>query len=414
MSPSPPPRLATLVLCDTDGAVIGELPPLAAPASPYWPEVDELVAAARERWGLEVVVLRLLMTEAPYAGGEVSYLAQLVAGSPPAALLTRVSSATTAAVDGDPAHRLWWAEPGGLDDLAAWVDLALLPHGRQRTGQLRQRKTWNLSLVVTAPTDTAPVWFKAVPPFLADEGGVIARVARVDPGLAPTVLAHDPARRAVLMDHVAGRDQWGLADDAVIRAMVDRWVDVQTELVDDVEHCLAVGAADGRSLALVESVRELLWLPEIVEGLTTRDYDAFEDLADNLARRLEKVEECGLPDTLVHGDLHPGNWRGEGGDLRLLDWGDVHVGNPVLDVRAFVERLEGRDLQERTRNHWVEAWRRAVPGSDPARALALLEPVAELVAAATYQRFLAHIEQTERVYHQHDPPDRIRAALALG
>ncbi|MEO3935816.1 hypothetical protein V3N99_03550 [Dermatophilaceae bacterium Soc4.6] len=53
------------------------------------------------------------------------------------------------------------------------------------------------------------------------------------------------------------------------------------------------------------------------------------------------------------------------GSLTLLDRGDALLGNPVLDVRAFVERLEGADLQ------------------------ALLDPVAELVAATTYQRFLA-------------------------
>ena len=414
MSTSPPPRSATLVLCDADGALLGELPPLAATGSPYWPEVDELVALARERWGLEVVVLRLLTAEEPYAGGAVSYLAQLIAGSPPAALLAPVSPESAAAAASDPAYRLWWAQPGGLDDLTSWVDLALLPHGRRRRGPLRQRKTWNLSLVFTAPTETGLVWFKSVPPFLADEGGVIARVARVDPGLVPTVLAHDPARRAVLMDHAAGDDQWGLADDEVIRTIVDRWVEVQAALADDVDHCLAVGAADTRSLPIVESVRRLLWLPEVVEGLTPSEYDAFEERADNLGRRLEKVEECGLPDTLVHGDLHPGNWRRDGGDLTLLDWSDVRVGNPVLDLRAFVERLVDPDLQQRTRGYWVEAWRRAVPGSDPARALALLAPVAELVAAATYQRFLEHIEQTERVYHANDPLERLRAALALG
>jgi len=215
------------------------------------------------------------------------------------------------------------------------------------------------------------------------------------------------------MEQAAGEDQWGLADDDVIRTMVDRWVQVQAALVDDVEHCLAVGAGDGRSLAVVESVRALLWLPEIAMGLTAAEYDAFEDLADNLARRLEKVEECGLPDTLVHGDLHPGNWRRDGTELTLLDWGDARVGNPVLDLRAFVERLEGDALRERTTTAWVEAWRRAVPGSDPARALTLLAPVAELVAAATYQRFLEHIEATERVYHARDPLNHLGAALAL-
>jgi len=148
--------VVTLVLSDGSGTVLGELPPLAAADSPYWPEVDEVVASVRQRWGLEVVVLRLLTTEEPYAGGAVSYLAQLVAGSPPPAVLAPVSREREAACASDPAYRLWWARPGGLDDLTAWVDLALLPHGRRRTGPLRQRRTWNLSVVVTAAMRRRP------------------------------------------------------------------------------------------------------------------------------------------------------------------------------------------------------------------------------------------------------------------
>jgi len=134
-------------------------------------------------------------------------------------------------------------------------------------------------------------------------------------------------------------------------------------------------------------------------------------MVEALPARLASVEACGLPDTLVHGDLHPGNWRRDGERLTLPDWGDVGVGNPVVDMRAFVERLGGADLQARTRIRWVSRWQGAVPGSNAGRAARLTAPVAELAAAATYQRFLDHIEQTERVYHARDPVDRFRAAL---
>jgi hypothetical protein len=68
-------------------------------------------------------------------------------------------------------------------------------------------------------------------------------------------------------------------------------------------------------------------------------------------------------------------------------------------------------LRERIAQLWAGLWREAVPGSDPGRAAYLLAPVAELSAAATYQRFLDHIEATERVYHAPDPADRLRAAV---
>ncbi|WP_393086788.1 hypothetical protein [Streptomyces sp. LN704] len=52
-----------------------------------------------------------------------------------------------------------------------------------------------------------------------------------------------------------------------------------------------------------------------------------------------------------------------------------------------------------------------MPASDPARALVLAEPLALLTYAVRYQEFLDGIEPSERVYHEGDPADAIRAAL---
>jgi hypothetical protein len=77
-----------------------------------------------------------------------------------------------------------------------------------------------------------------------------------------------------------------------------------------------------------------------------------------------------------------------------------------------VERLADSGLRERITRLWVSLWRERAPGSEPERAAYLLRPVTELAAAVTYQRFLDHIEVTERVYHAHDPADRLQAAAA--
>jgi hypothetical protein len=402
-------RLVTVVLCGSDGVVLGQLPAFAVRPR-WWPEVDAVVAAVQERHGLVITVLRLLATDADYAGGEVAYLAQIRAGSP--AHIAPPRGPVAAALEGDATQRLWWAEPGGLDHLPAWVDAALRAHGRRRTGALVQRKTWNLSVVLTAPTDAGEVWFKATPPFLADEGGVIRRVAGVDPDLVPVVLAHDPGRRAILMEHVAGNDQFGLADADVAEAMVRRWVAVQAALVNDVEHVLALGGRDRRATVLPVDAEDVIGRPELRAALTAEELTAVGSLVADLPRRFDDIAACGLPDTVLHGDMHPGNWRRDGGRLTLLDWGDVGVGNPMVDQRAFVERLADPGQRERISELWAGLWAELVPGSDPARAAYLLGPVAQLAAAATYQRFLDHIESTERVYHALDPVDRLRAAIA--
>lgn len=45
-----------------------------------------------------------------------------------------------------------------------------------------------------------------------------------------------------------------------------------------------------------------------------------EGLLADLEARLDALRECGLPDTLVHGDLYPGNVRGDGIGQKKAPW----------------------------------------------------------------------------------------------
>jgi hypothetical protein len=95
-----------------------------------------------------------------------------------------------------------------------------------------------------------------------------------------------------------------------------------------------------------------------------------------------------------------------------LDWGDSFIGHPLLDELAFVERLPPA-VQAAARGWFVDAWRRIVFGSQPARAIELLEPVMVLEAAAMYARFCAAIEPDERIYHASDVVRLLRRAAEL-
>ena len=77
MNADPPERRAELVLVDPNGNVIGKLPPVPTNVS-WWPEVETVVRAVRERFGLDVTILRLLNTDRyGMAGGTVTYLAEV-------------------------------------------------------------------------------------------------------------------------------------------------------------------------------------------------------------------------------------------------------------------------------------------------------------------------------------------------
>ncbi len=89
---------------------------------------------------------------------------------------------------------------------------------------------------------------------------------------------------------------------------------------------LPPGLPDRRTRSIARQIRALLDGP-VAGELTAREVAA----ARGLLNRFPLLDECGLPDTIVHGDFHPGNWRSDGGPPVIVDFADAYVGNPVLD-----------------------------------------------------------------------------------
>jgi hypothetical protein len=382
------------VLVDGRGAPLGALPPFDVDV-PWWPEMDEIVSGVRSRWQIDVQVLRLLSADgtAP-GGGRVTYLAE--------ALSAPGVSLAPAEVDLSPQpRRAVYAEPGGPAASMRWAIDALAAMGTPGA-TATQRKTWNLSAIWRLDAGGEPVaWLKQVPAFFDHEAAVLGLVSGVAPGLVPPVLAVGAEGRTLLA-HVPGDDRFGAGAD-FCACVAEDFHPVQAHFAGRADELLAAGVPDGRlNAAAYARVAEPFYdtipgLPELVAGLP---------------ERLAEAEGCGLPDTLVHGDLHPGNVRAvlPDGDMRvIMDWGDTTVGSPIFDILRLTGGLaEPAPLIEA----WTRRWRETAPGCDPSRAIELLTPVAELRAAAAYASFLANIEPAEWPYHAADVPDRLGAAVA--
>lgn len=386
----PAGRTVTLVVVDGDGEVLGALPPFDV-AVPFWPEVDDVVAGARERFGAEVAVLRLLHADrsVPH-GGAVTYLAEVA--DRPRLPLTPVDvrlaphplRAPYAEVGG-PARSLSWAATFGTPDAVI------------------QRKTWNLSALWRLDTASGPVWLKHLPPFLRAETEVLAWLGTAAPGVAPALLAADGTGRQ-LLGHLPGEDRFG-APAAERLPMVDLLHGMQRKALDDVAALAARGVTDRRGELLLAQIVAAAepWLVEII-GL--------DKLLAALPDRLAAAAACGVPETLVHGDFHPGNVRAApGAPPAVLDWGDAFLGHPAFDILRMCGGLSTQDGAALV-DRWAALWRAVVPSCDPVAAVELLRPVAPLVGAVVYANFIHHIEPSEWPYHASDVPTCLKAAVA--
>jgi hypothetical protein len=386
-------RTVTLVLVDARGGVLGTLPPFEVP-EPWWQEAASVVAGALERYGVRLAVLRLFATERsrPH-GGAVTYVAEYESGPLAAA---RPAAVTVAA------HplRAAYAEPGGPAASVAWAakELASLGWGPVVAAQ---RRTWNLSAIWRLDGDRGTAWLKQVPPFFAHEPAVLRWLATVAPERAPRLLAADATGR-MLLAHAPGEDLYD-APESTVTALVDDLHDVQRAGAAAVGTLLAAGIPDGRWPALTRNARDTAARDTAARDTAARHGAglALDDLLDALPERLAAIDACGLPDTLVHGDFHSGNARGDATGRTLLDWGDAFVGHPAFDVLRVVE-TQSPEVGGRVLAHWAARWRAAVPGSTPERAVELLKPVAALRNASAYDRFVRNIEPSERPHHTGD------------
>ncbi len=434
-------RTVTLVLVDHDGRLLGALAPYPVP-EPWWQDITAVVAGARERYGLDATVLRLLAGDRPAPpGGHVTYLAS-VAGTPPPGL-------TPVDVElGPQPHRAPYAELGGPEKSVAWAVEALATAGREVTS-VQQRRTWNLSALWRLETRASTaasagaggaataggadragaagvasgaggagakgaVWLKQVPAFFRHEAAVLSWLADAVPGFTPVPLAwtyvdsvpghgsagDSAAHRGgtagaggcrMVLDEIPGTDRYEAGPAERVALLADLHV-IQLAAVGRTDELLALGVPDRRTPELAKLIR----------GVVARSGGPeLDGVLAGLDERLAAIDACGLPDTLVHGDFHAGNACGREDWRQIIDWGDSVVGNPVIDLFTMTMRSPNAD---ELRAGWCRQWRDAVPGCAPERAIELIEPVIALRNAAVYAGFLDAIEPTEWPYHADDVP----------
>lgn len=236
-----------------------------------------------------------------------------------------------------------WSQPGWLEDVTAWIDAAV-----ERTGPIEElhRRAW--SAMLRMPTAEGTAYFKASAPAHAHEAGLTEALARRRPECTVALLAVDTGRSWMLM-----RDAGEMLRSVLEREpsfeglelLFARYAGLQLELAPHRNELLALGVPD-RSLArMAELAAELPADAGLVRDLVTT------------------VESYGLPETLVHEEVHPGNVLVRNGEHVFVDWADSSVGHPYFgivialrSIRDLFELEAGAPELERLVDAYLEPW----------------------------------------------------------
>ena len=289
-----------------------------------------------------------------------------------------------------------WDKPGWREAAETWIRSTLTRLARPVTGEIEDVRIWALSYVLRAPTDDGWVYFKEALdlPLFADEPRVTQHLAELHPKTTPKVLATDPDRRWMLTGDAGEIVGWDTppAEWTTLYAQCAR---TQLSAVQHVDGLLAVGCLDrdirrmpGQFDAVLDDTETMALLPQAT-------VDALARLRPRLSDACEDLAAVGIPNTLVHGDLHVGNMAVQRGRCVVIDWTDVCISHPFMDA-LVPHRMEDAGARDRTRVAILEAWESVAPTSRLGEAWELSKVVCPAHHVVSYGSIMAHMPSGRR------------------
>lgn len=320
--------------------------------------------------------------------------------------------------DGEAADRnppAAWTRPGWFEGAAAWMAEQMALANQPPDGPARIVYLWPLSVVLRAPSGAGDAYLKAAAPIFAHEASITAALAARSPDALPEVLGVEPHENWLLMRDIGGSvlgdepaPAWGAG--LALAAQVQRsWDGSSGELL--------------RAGALRRSLDDLAeQVPALVEGLELRepiDRDerrAWRTAIPRLMAACARLQDTGVPETLIHGDLHPWNIARTPRGLVVFDWSDSAIGHPFVDLATMVIRTDDVAVRRRLAEAYLAAWPE-VARDDRTEVADLAMVVGSLYQVQSYRAILDSLDPMETLDLDGAYPSwlrRARLALDLG
>ena len=369
---------------------------------PLWQRVAEnLTESVKAGWGEEIVCLFELSELAGTHGTGIHYQVARhwgTAGVPkiptkwmPVAalskdLLTDVTdhsaiqqSIAQCSADGETSPGGPFTCLGWFDELREWIEEVIEPLGFQLNGRFRQLNASPTFSLIRFETDGPALWFKAVGEPNQREFPITCELSRLFPRYVPIVLGTRPEWNGWLTREAAGK----LLSDAQENALWEKAASSLAELqIDSIDHGTQILAAGARDLGVnalskmvgpfIETMTQLMERQIKIPPAPLNRKELLL-LGERLQTALEALDALGIPETLGHLDLNPGNIVASPDRCVFLDWAEAYLGNPFFTFQYLLEHLRrtagGDSALEMasfppTANHGNE-WSEALPSTTP-------------------------------------------------
>lgn len=297
-----------------------------------------------------------------------------------------------------------WTMPGWYAEAMPWIDKHLEAAGAPRTGLPVQVRSWGLSNVLRCPTAKGNVFFKALahsgtiqparvdalPLLFAHEPLLLQKLSGERPGAVPAPLAIDEQRAWMLLPDL-GPALAHESDVSLWFEAVQGHARLQRSYADQTGRLLAFSCVDRRLTVLDGEINRLFGPNPATDRLESAERALLPRRAEQLREAITELAAIGVPETLLHGDLHPRNLAVRDGHVLAFDWTDAAVSHPFLDLVTFAEERTPISENPRLKDAYLVEWEEYAAPADLRRALLLAEELGALHQAMSYLHLPDHL-----------------------
>ena len=235
---------------------------------------------------------------------------------------------------------------GWIYEAVNWVEQMTGDRIRSISELMQLNAGANFALIRFAMLSGRSYWLKATAHPNSHEQAITSYLSELCPGCVPDVLAVHPSWNAWIVPDECAND-WGSISDPERRLeFLSRAVDaiavIQRRSVGHEMDLFCAGAFDQRlealladSTLLFEKVGEAMSLqtstkvPRIEGAQLHERRDTFDSVC-------EYLRALSVPNTVLHGDMNPGNvlWGDE--TCQFIDWSEAYVGHPLVTLQHLL------------------------------------------------------------------------------
>jgi hypothetical protein len=280
-----------------------------------------------------------------------------------------------------------WVSPAWYPRIAAWIEARMTAAGLLPIEPSRIVYQSAIGTVLRTPAEGEVTFTKCPAPLFHAEARITRALAARTPDLVPEVIDIEPDQGWLLMRDLGTRTlgdlpeaQW--ASGLGIVARVQRgWLDRQDEL-------LAAGAERRPMTQLIDRLPGILEVDGLVDRISPSLHEAWPATLARLLDACHELADIGLPEALIHGDMHPWNVAVSDRGMRVFDWSDAAIGPSFLDLAVFLGRRNDIGLRLAMRDAYLREWADVAPRDRLERATELAMAVGAIYQVMTYQTLL--------------------------